>query len=128
AKFGSSDGGFVASVVGGGVGVDCGGGGAKDGNDYGMTVVYIGEDSLITKIGNGYLRKGQKSKPKRQNRARERKEPKCHVGNLQSPYSSIKEDKEWMDKIIELGDYSKWRAKIDLRLTSRKKHSYEPSQ
>ncbi|GJT28921.1 hypothetical protein Tco_0909196 [Tanacetum coccineum] len=51
---------------------------------------------------------------------------KCHVGNLQSPYSSMKEDKEWMDKIIELGDYSKWRAKIDLRLTSHKKHSYEP--
>ncbi|GJR63351.1 hypothetical protein Tco_1505513 [Tanacetum coccineum] len=51
AKFGSSNGGFVASVVGGGVGVDCGGGGAKDGNDYGMTVVYIGEDSVITETG-----------------------------------------------------------------------------
>ncbi|GJS50320.1 reverse transcriptase domain-containing protein, partial [Tanacetum coccineum] len=57
-----------------------------------------------------------------------RNNAKCHVGNIQSPYSSMKEDKEWMDKIIELGDYSKWRAKIDLRLTSRKKHSYEPSQ
>ncbi|GKB72127.1 hypothetical protein Tco_0933539 [Tanacetum coccineum] len=51
AKFRSADGGFVASVVGGGVGVDCGGGGVKDGNDYGMTVVYIGEDSVITETG-----------------------------------------------------------------------------
>ncbi|GJZ51084.1 hypothetical protein Tco_0605599 [Tanacetum coccineum] len=41
AKFGSLDGGFVISVVGGGVGVDCGSGGVKDGNDCGMTVVYI---------------------------------------------------------------------------------------
>ncbi|GKG38834.1 hypothetical protein Tco_0460546, partial [Tanacetum coccineum] len=39
AKFGSVDEGFVTSVVGGGVGVDCGGGGAKDGNDCGITVV-----------------------------------------------------------------------------------------
>nr|GEY95104.1 hypothetical protein [Tanacetum cinerariifolium] len=30
AKLGSVDGGFVATVVGGGVGVDCGGGGVKD--------------------------------------------------------------------------------------------------
>ncbi|GKG56636.1 hypothetical protein Tco_0579960, partial [Tanacetum coccineum] len=51
AKFGSVDGGFVALVVGGGVGVDCGGGGAKDGNDYRMTVVNISEDSVITKAG-----------------------------------------------------------------------------
>ncbi|GKE75731.1 hypothetical protein Tco_1537772, partial [Tanacetum coccineum] len=49
AKFGSVDGGFVASVVGGRVGVDCGGGGVKDGNDCGMTVVNIGEDSMIIK-------------------------------------------------------------------------------
>ncbi|GKF63064.1 hypothetical protein Tco_0183118, partial [Tanacetum coccineum] len=48
AKFGSVDGGFVALVVGAGVGVDCGGGGAKDGNDCGMTVVNISEDSVIT--------------------------------------------------------------------------------
>ncbi|GJX76579.1 hypothetical protein Tco_0323390 [Tanacetum coccineum] len=48
AKFGSIDGGFVASVIGGGVGVDCYGGGVKDGNDCGMTVVNIGEDSVIT--------------------------------------------------------------------------------
>ncbi|GJS31637.1 hypothetical protein Tco_0492257 [Tanacetum coccineum] len=50
-KFRSSDGGFVASVIGGGVGVDCGGGVEKDGNDCGMTVVYIGEDSVITETG-----------------------------------------------------------------------------
>ncbi|GKF33000.1 hypothetical protein Tco_0106200, partial [Tanacetum coccineum] len=49
AKFGSSDKGFIASVVSGGVGIDYGGGGAKDGNDCGMTVMYIGEDSVITK-------------------------------------------------------------------------------
>ncbi|GKD25831.1 hypothetical protein Tco_1232045, partial [Tanacetum coccineum] len=49
AKFGSVDRGFVASIIGGGVGVDCGGGGVKDGNDYGMTVVYTSEDSVITK-------------------------------------------------------------------------------
>ncbi|GKE91397.1 hypothetical protein Tco_1572492, partial [Tanacetum coccineum] len=48
AKFRSADGGFVASVVGGGVGFNCGSGGANDGNDCGMTVVYIGEDSVIT--------------------------------------------------------------------------------
>ncbi|GJU38619.1 reverse transcriptase domain-containing protein [Tanacetum coccineum] len=50
-KFGSADRGFVALVVGGGVGVDCGGGGVKDGNDCGMTVVYTGEDSVITETG-----------------------------------------------------------------------------
>ncbi|GJV88038.1 hypothetical protein Tco_1531976 [Tanacetum coccineum] len=49
AKFGSVDRGFVASVVGGRFGVDCGGGGVKDGNDCGIMVVYIGEDSVITK-------------------------------------------------------------------------------
>ncbi|GKD22119.1 hypothetical protein Tco_1223822, partial [Tanacetum coccineum] len=47
AKSGSVDGGFVASVVGGGVGVDCGGGGVKDGIDCRMTVEYIGKDSVI---------------------------------------------------------------------------------
>ncbi|GJZ37744.1 reverse transcriptase domain-containing protein [Tanacetum coccineum] len=50
-KSGSTDGGFVASVVGGGVGVDCGGGGVKDGIDCGMMVEYIGEDSVITETG-----------------------------------------------------------------------------
>ncbi|GKD54854.1 hypothetical protein Tco_1288241, partial [Tanacetum coccineum] len=50
AKFGNADRGFVSLVVGGGVGVDCGGGGVKDGNDYGVTVVYTGEDLVITKI------------------------------------------------------------------------------
>ncbi|GKG32222.1 hypothetical protein Tco_0427172 [Tanacetum coccineum] len=48
AKFRSADGGFVASVVGGGVSVDCCGGGLKDGNDYGMIVEYTGEESVIT--------------------------------------------------------------------------------
>ncbi|GJS34537.1 hypothetical protein Tco_0532919 [Tanacetum coccineum] len=43
AKFRSVDRGFIASVVGGGVGVDCYGGGVKDGNDCGMTVVSIRE-------------------------------------------------------------------------------------
>nr|GEY85613.1 hypothetical protein [Tanacetum cinerariifolium] len=42
------DKGFIASVVGGGVGVDCDGRGVKDDIDYGMTVEYIGEDSMIT--------------------------------------------------------------------------------
>ncbi|GJR76070.1 hypothetical protein Tco_0088435 [Tanacetum coccineum] len=51
AKFGNADRGFVSLVVGGGVGVDCGGGGVKDGNDCMMTVVYTGEDLVITKIG-----------------------------------------------------------------------------
>ncbi|GJW74505.1 retrovirus-related pol polyprotein from transposon TNT 1-94 [Tanacetum coccineum] len=37
AKFRSSDGGFVASVIGGGVSVDCGGGGVNDYNDCGIT-------------------------------------------------------------------------------------------
>nr|GEV70405.1 hypothetical protein [Tanacetum cinerariifolium] len=46
--------GFVVLVVGGGVcvGVDCGGGGVKDGNDYWMTMVNTGEDLVITEIGN----------------------------------------------------------------------------
>ncbi|GJR44012.1 hypothetical protein Tco_1312115 [Tanacetum coccineum] len=51
AKFRSADRGFVASVVGGGVDVNCGGGGVKDGNDYGMTVGYTGEESMITDTG-----------------------------------------------------------------------------
>ncbi|GJW88475.1 hypothetical protein Tco_0163815 [Tanacetum coccineum] len=51
AKSRSVDGGFVALVIGGGVGVDCGSGGVKDGIDYGITVVNIGEDSVITKTG-----------------------------------------------------------------------------
>ncbi|GKG55821.1 hypothetical protein Tco_0574715, partial [Tanacetum coccineum] len=50
-KFGSLDGGFVASVIGGGVGVDYSGGGEKDSNDCGMMMVYIGKDSVITKTG-----------------------------------------------------------------------------
>ncbi|GJW51232.1 hypothetical protein Tco_0092583 [Tanacetum coccineum] len=48
AKSRSVDGGFLALVVGGGVGVDCGGGGVKDGIYCGMTVEYIGKDSVIT--------------------------------------------------------------------------------
>ncbi|GKD60489.1 hypothetical protein Tco_1297998 [Tanacetum coccineum] len=39
---GSVDRGFVASVVGGGVDVDCCDGGVKDGNDCGMTMEYAG--------------------------------------------------------------------------------------
>ncbi|GJV94550.1 hypothetical protein Tco_1546127 [Tanacetum coccineum] len=57
AKFRSVDRGFVALVVGGRVGVDCGGGGVKDCNDYGMTVEYTGEESVITKIGTGIFEK-----------------------------------------------------------------------
>ncbi|GJU37047.1 hypothetical protein Tco_1185401 [Tanacetum coccineum] len=45
------DGGFVASVAGGGVDVDCCGGGVKDGNDYGITVECTGEESVITETG-----------------------------------------------------------------------------
>ncbi|GJU68330.1 hypothetical protein Tco_1254589 [Tanacetum coccineum] len=45
---GSVDGGFVASVVGGGVGVDNSGGGENDCNGCGMTVENTGEDSNIT--------------------------------------------------------------------------------
>ncbi|GJY91638.1 hypothetical protein Tco_0507420 [Tanacetum coccineum] len=48
AKFRSTDRGFVASDVGGGVGVDSGGGEVKDVNDYGMAVVYTSKDSVIT--------------------------------------------------------------------------------
>ncbi|GKG61757.1 hypothetical protein Tco_0623474, partial [Tanacetum coccineum] len=42
------DGGFVALVVGGGVGVDNSGGGVKDCNDCGMTVENASEESEIT--------------------------------------------------------------------------------
>ncbi|GKG19087.1 hypothetical protein Tco_0376186, partial [Tanacetum coccineum] len=48
AKSGGVDGGFVASVAGGGVDVDCCSGGVKDGNDYGMTVECTSEESVIT--------------------------------------------------------------------------------
>ncbi|GJS92376.1 hypothetical protein Tco_0799344 [Tanacetum coccineum] len=48
AKFGSADRGFVASVTGGGVGVDYGGRGVNDGKDCGMTMENTGEDSVIT--------------------------------------------------------------------------------
>ncbi|GKD07746.1 hypothetical protein Tco_1187431 [Tanacetum coccineum] len=51
AKSGSVDGGFVASVVGGGMDVDCCGGGVKDGNDYGITMENTSEESEITKTG-----------------------------------------------------------------------------
>ncbi|GKD76644.1 hypothetical protein Tco_1339265 [Tanacetum coccineum] len=60
AKLGSVDGRFVASVVGGGVGVDNSGGGVKDCNDCGMTVENTGEDSEITKTGMNIYKKGQK--------------------------------------------------------------------
>ncbi|GJZ93537.1 hypothetical protein Tco_0665602 [Tanacetum coccineum] len=53
AKSGSIDGGFVASVVGGGVRVDKSGGGVKDCNDYGMTVENTCEESEITETGTG---------------------------------------------------------------------------
>ncbi|GJW46982.1 reverse transcriptase domain-containing protein [Tanacetum coccineum] len=49
-KSGSLNGGFVASVVGGGVDIDFCGGGVKDGNDYGMIMEYTGEELVITKI------------------------------------------------------------------------------
>ncbi|GJR07227.1 hypothetical protein Tco_0530211 [Tanacetum coccineum] len=39
------------SVIGGGVDVDCCGGGVKDGNDCGMTVEYTSEESMITGTG-----------------------------------------------------------------------------
>nr|GFB48926.1 hypothetical protein [Tanacetum cinerariifolium] len=48
----SVDGGFVASVVGGGVDVDCCGGGVKDGKDCGMTVEYTCEESKITETAS----------------------------------------------------------------------------
>ncbi|GKA58115.1 hypothetical protein Tco_0757303 [Tanacetum coccineum] len=38
----------ISSVVGGGVDVDCYGGGVKDGNDCGITVEYTDEESVIT--------------------------------------------------------------------------------
>ncbi|GJT27052.1 hypothetical protein Tco_0907327 [Tanacetum coccineum] len=52
AKSGSVDGGFVTSVVGGGMDVDCCGGGVKDCNDYRMTVENTSEDSEITKTAS----------------------------------------------------------------------------
>ncbi|GJW23727.1 hypothetical protein Tco_0034349 [Tanacetum coccineum] len=52
AKSGSVDGGFIASVVGGCMDVDCCGGGVKDGNDYGITVENIGEELVITKTAS----------------------------------------------------------------------------
>nr|GFC34723.1 hypothetical protein [Tanacetum cinerariifolium] len=48
AKSGSVDGGFVASVFGGGMDVDLCGGGVKYGNDRRMTVENTGEESGIT--------------------------------------------------------------------------------
>ncbi|GKA54204.1 hypothetical protein Tco_0753153 [Tanacetum coccineum] len=51
AKSRSVDEGFVASVVGGDVNIDCYGGGLKDGNDCGMTVENTGEESVITETG-----------------------------------------------------------------------------
>ncbi|GKA43322.1 hypothetical protein Tco_0736046 [Tanacetum coccineum] len=57
AKSRSVDGGFVALVVGGGVDVDCYGGGVKDGNDCGMTVEYAGEESMITETVWGISKK-----------------------------------------------------------------------
>nr|GEZ43602.1 hypothetical protein [Tanacetum cinerariifolium] len=49
-KFRSADGGFVALVIGGGVRVDCCGGGVKDGNDCRMTVEYIGETETVESL------------------------------------------------------------------------------
>ncbi|GJS81327.1 hypothetical protein Tco_0747868 [Tanacetum coccineum] len=51
AKFKSVDGGFVALVVDGGVGVDLGGEGVKDGIDCGMIVEYVGDVSEIIDTG-----------------------------------------------------------------------------
>ncbi|GJW31447.1 hypothetical protein Tco_0051479 [Tanacetum coccineum] len=53
AKSRSVDRGFVASVVGGGVDVDCCGGGVKDGNDCGMKVENTGEELEITETCTG---------------------------------------------------------------------------
>ncbi|GJR18824.1 hypothetical protein Tco_0967351 [Tanacetum coccineum] len=47
-------------------------------------------ETSIKLIGNGYLRKGQKSKPKRQNRARERKECKEKPKSKPSQQSQVK--------------------------------------
>ncbi|GJR16787.1 hypothetical protein Tco_0965314 [Tanacetum coccineum] len=52
AKSESVDEGLVASVVGGGVNVDCCSGGMKDVNDYGMTVENTGGESAITEIAS----------------------------------------------------------------------------
>ncbi|GKF59909.1 hypothetical protein Tco_0176695, partial [Tanacetum coccineum] len=51
AKSRSIDGGFVASVVSGGVDVDYCSGGVKDENDCRMMVENTGEESEITKTG-----------------------------------------------------------------------------
>ncbi|GKG62155.1 hypothetical protein Tco_0632059, partial [Tanacetum coccineum] len=51
AKSGSVVGGFVASVVVGGVNVDYYSGGVKDGNDCGMTIENTSEESVITETG-----------------------------------------------------------------------------
>ncbi|GJZ52164.1 hypothetical protein Tco_0606679 [Tanacetum coccineum] len=49
AKSGCVDRGFIASVVGGGVDVDCCGRGVKDGKDCRMTVENTSEESKIIK-------------------------------------------------------------------------------
>nr|GEW92447.1 hypothetical protein [Tanacetum cinerariifolium] len=54
AKSESVDRGFVAFVVGGGVDVDCCGGGVKDGNDYGVMVENTGEESVITETASAW--------------------------------------------------------------------------
>nr|GEX67316.1 RNA-directed DNA polymerase, eukaryota, reverse transcriptase zinc-binding domain protein [Tanacetum cinerariifolium] len=51
-KSGSVDGGFIATVVGGGVDVDCCGGVVKDGNDCGMTVENTGEELECNRVGH----------------------------------------------------------------------------
>ncbi|GKG29020.1 hypothetical protein Tco_0416385, partial [Tanacetum coccineum] len=50
----SADRGFIASVIGGDVGVDCGGEGVNDGKDCGMIVENTCEDSV--KIERGTVR------------------------------------------------------------------------
>ncbi|GJR28770.1 hypothetical protein Tco_1105002 [Tanacetum coccineum] len=73
-------------------------------------------------FGNGYPRKGQKSKPKRQNRARERKErgekskskPKVKKSTEKStPTKSRHEDKKSRVKIARIGEQAKLKAKIE---------------
>ncbi|GJU73271.1 hypothetical protein Tco_1264676 [Tanacetum coccineum] len=72
----------------------------------------------------------QNDKTEHENRKIMRRLPHTAGIQLRNPLHSnlfMKEDKDSRAMIIELGDYSKWRAKIDLRLTSHKKHNYELS-
>ncbi|GJX84713.1 hypothetical protein Tco_0335487 [Tanacetum coccineum] len=88
-----------------------------------LRIAALLSSAIVMDIQEKDKNKSQNDKTEHENRKTKRRPPHTsgiHLHNPLQSNSSMKEDKDSRAMIIELGDYSKWRAKIDLRLTSHK--------